>query len=40
LSVAKIHEATGTALMIFLTETEEERVKQLLLSISDRLSWK
>jgi len=40
LSVAKIHEAAGSALMIFLNETEEERVKQLLLSVSDRLSWK
>jgi len=40
LSVAKIHEAAGTALMIFLNETEDARVKQLLLSISDRLSWK
>ncbi len=40
LSVAKIHEAAGSALMIFLNETDEERVKQLLLSISDRLSWK
>ena len=40
LSAPKIHEAAGPALMIFLNETEEERVKQLLLSISDRLSWK